>query len=90
MSKSLVHRDVRAVIDKVMADEGIDFFHFEKRGNNHLSAVYTLPSGRERFYIFAATPSDRRSILNLKAGLRRIIKREKQEDIDIVRDLEKI
>lgn len=89
MSRCIVNKDTKVIVEAVLEEEGITSFIYAMRRNGHSSVVYRLPSGRSRFYVFASTASDYRANSNLKCGLRRTIRADKQEDLAIARDLQR-
>lgn len=95
MSNKGLNKQFKDMVAKVCEDEGCRVYEIVRRGT-HFAINYLMSSGRTRFYVFSGTPSDKRSYLNTKCGLRRDIREQKgldmmksSEDLQVAQDMER-
>lgn len=72
-----VPRDHLNIVEEVMEEFGVINWDIEK-GRKHPILVFSF-SGRTFKYPLASTPSDRRSVLNCRADLRRMCRLQRAD-----------
>lgn len=67
------HRETRRFIDRLMDELGVEQYGWTVNGSGHYR-VEMVHAGQTLVYVMAATPSDRRSCLNTRSGVRRLLR----------------